>query len=487
MSFAPFDLWYLVFLALPTAFYILSTLKRRLFISAWLFGLGYFGVGLAWVHVSIADFGGLPLVGSLALMFLLCGYLALYPAILFTVIHRFFPVRTWPLAIMFLWLAMEWIRARLLTGFPWLSIGYSQTASPLSTLYPLIGEIGISALIVMVCMSLAIGYKNKQYLAASLPFLVVFGISLSLKQVQWTQPTGVEKSIALVQGNIAQSLRWDPEQDEITKQKYLKLTEPLWKHDIIVWPEAAVPSLEIMSEKYLTALDDKATETSTGFITGIVNYNPRTDIVYNSLLSLGIDTDNNNFPYYYNHEKRFSKHHLLPIGEFVPFESLLRPLAPIFDLPMSSFTRGDFIQPNLVANNTFFVPAICFEIAFPKQISANIYENSDAILTVSNDAWFGDSHGPHQHLQIAAVRAMEFGLPVVRATNNGVTAIIDHTGNIQAVAEQFKDTALRGVLRKVSGRTPYYVFSDFPIYCFAIVLFVFGRLVSRKKDVQKSV
>ncbi len=399
--------------------------------------------------------------------------------------RRFFSAHTWPLSIMLLWLIMEWLRARLLTGFPWLSIGYSQTESPLNSLYPLIGEIGVSALIVMVCMSMAIGYKNKQYYLASLPLLIVFFVSASVKDINWTVPTGVEKSVALVQGNIAQSLRWDPEQDEITKQKYLELTEPLWDKDIIVWPEAAVPSLEIMSSDYLIALDDKATQTNTGFITGIVNYNPRTDIVYNSLLSLGVDTNKNNFPYYYNHEKRFSKHHLLPIGEFVPFESLLRPLAPIFDLPMSSFTRGDFIQPNLVANNTSFIPAICFEIAFPKQVRANIFEHSDAIITVSNDAWFGDSHGPHQHLQIAVVRAKEFGLPVLRATNNGVTAIIDHRGNIQAVAEQFKDTALLGMLKKVSGRTPYFTFSDIPIYCIAITLFVIGLFFNRNKTAQK--
>lgn len=482
LSFAPFNYWFIVFISLPCAFIILTSIKDKIFTSAWFFGLGYFSVGLSWVHVSIADFGGVPLIGSIGLMFLLCGYLALYPALLFYLLNRFFNVLLWPLAIAFIWLVMEWLRARMFTGFPWLSIGYSQTSSPLATYYPLIGEIGLSALIVLACMSLAVGIKLKKRMLAATPIIVMFVCAFSLSGFEWTKPNGVTKTTALVQGNIPQSLRWDPEQDEITKEKYIALTEPFWNHDIIVWPEAAVPSLEVMTLEYIKALDEKATETNTGIITGVVNYNARTEIIYNSLLALGIDEQKNSFPYHLNHEKRFSKHHLLPIGEFVPFENLLRPLAPIFDLPMSSFSRGDYIQPNLLVKDTALVPAICFEIAFPKQISANIYSHSDAIVTVSNDAWFGNSHGPHQHLQIAQVRASEFGLPVIRATNNGVTALIDHKGNIQAQAPQFVETVLSSEMKLVTGMTPYYRFGDAPIYVFAFTLFVSALLLRRKNN-----
>jgi apolipoprotein N-acyltransferase len=218
-------------------------------------------------------------------------------------------------------------------------------------------------------------------------------------------------------------------------------------------------------------LDERATEANTGFITGVVNYNAMTDVGYNSLLALGIDEDSNNVPYALNHSKRFSKHHLLPIGEFVPFEDILRPLAPIFDLPMSSFSRGEYVQDNLIAKNTYFAPAICFEIAFPLQIAANLTPQTDAIITVSNDAWFGDSHGPHQHLQIAQARALEFGLPVIRATNNGVTAIINHKGEIQGELPQFEAAVLQSTLYLVDGETPYRQFGDFPIWALALILF----------------
>ena len=254
--------------------------------------------------------------------------------------------------------------------------------------------------------------------------------------------------------------------------KYLALTEAHWDSDIIIWPEAAIPKLEIQANAFLRELDSQATNTNTALITGIVDYNYETEKVYNNLLALGnTEKGFSNFPYRYGHNNRFSKHHLLPIGEFVPLESFLRELAPIFDLPMSSFTRGSYVQSNLKANGLHMTPAICFEIAFPNQIAANIFSETDVIITVSNDAWFGDSHGPHQHLEIAQMRAKEFGLPVIRATNNGVSAFIDHTGKIQKQAPQFEATAISEDIQLVKGNTPYLLFGNIPIYLFFGLLF----------------
>ncbi|MFT6270206.1 MAG: apolipoprotein N-acyltransferase [Alphaproteobacteria bacterium] len=411
---------------------------------------------------------------------MLCGYLALFPAALIALTSRFFKPALWPLCLPFAWLFMEWIRAWAMTGFPWLSIGYSQTSSIFSIWYPIIGEIGLSALMIVVTCSAAIGIAQKQWLHAGIPALVFTISSIALSNIQWSTPTGITKTVALVQGNIAQSMRFDPKKDKMAMDKYMVMTEPFWNKDIVIWPEAAVPKLESLVQRYLITLDTKATNTSTGLITGIINYDLQTDIAYNSLIALGIDTGSNTQPYKLNHSKRFSKHHLLPIGEFVPFETLLRPMAPIFDLPMSSFTRGDYVQANLVAGNTFFTPAMCFEIAFPKQIAANLTEQSQAIVTVSNDAWFGDSHGPHQHLQIAQVRAKEFGLPVLRATNNGVTAIVNHEGHIQSQLPQFEALVLEDVITLVEGYTPYRRYGDWPIWILALSSFLGGIVVSRK-------
>ena len=482
LTFAPFNLWYLALILMPSTLLMLAKLaqhKRGLFWPAWWFGLGYFGVGISWVHVSIAQFGGIPLIASLALMLLLCGYLALFPALTFYLLQRFFKLPQWPLALPLLWLFTEYCRAHFLTGFPWLSIGYSQTNSILSEWMPIVGEIGLSALLILASASLAIGLMQKRYYLAALPMLTLLVSSMSLQHVAWTSPNKETRSVALVQGNIEQSMRWQPELDQITIDKYLALTEPFWGYDLIIWPEAAIPKLEIMSTEVLQYIDNKATATGSGFVTGVVDYNINSKVAYNSLISMGIDKSINSEPYRYQHNKRFSKHHLLPIGEFVPFENLLRPLAPIFDLPMSSFTRGDYVQSNLIVGNTQLSPAICFEIAFPKQVSANISAQSDAIITVSNDAWFGDSHGPHQHLQIAQARAKEFGLPVLRATNNGVTAVIDHQGNISHQIEQFTDAVLHADIRLTDGATPYQTLSDIPIWVFTSVLFAIAIFIKR--------
>lgn len=411
-------------------------------------------------------------------MLLLCGYLALFPALLFKLISRFFPASLWPLALPAAWLIMEWLRANMLTGFPWLSIAYSQTDSFLSVWFPIIGEIGLSILIVMVSISLTVGFKQKKWLHAFIPAIVLVVSSFVIEDIEWTTPTGLVKTVALVQGNIPQSMRFEPEIDKLSMEKYLALTKTMWNKDIVIWPEAAVPILESLVQPFLKDLDAQATKTNTGLITGVINYNIDTNIAYNSLIALGIDKGGNNYAYRLNHEKRFSKHHLLPIGEFVPFEELLRPLAPIFDLPMSSFSRGDYVQANLVAGNTYFTAAICFEIAFPKQIAANLTEKSQAIVTVSNDAWFGDSHGPHQHLQIAQVRAKEFGLPVLRATNNGVTAIVNHLGKIQSQLPQFETLVLEDEIALVKGKTPYRKYGDMPIWLLMLCSLLIAVILS---------
>lgn len=462
-----------MFISLPAAIYLLARsaqFTHSLFVPAWFFGLGYFGAGVSWVHVSIAEFGGMPLIASLALMLLLSAYLALFPALAFKYLAKYCKPTLWPLSLPLTWFVMEWLRARLLTGFPWLSIAYSQSNSILSAWLPIIGEVGLSILIIIACVSLAIACLQKQYWHGVTPLLVLFISSWVLNDIHWTQVTGNTRSVALVQGNIEQSNRWQPERDQITIDKYMALTQEYWGYDLIIWPEAALPRLELLVQDELIWLDNKASESNTGFISGVVDYNLKTDIAHNSLLALGIDKDINSQPYHYQHEKRFSKHHLLPIGEFVPFEAILRPLAPIFDLPMSSFSRGEYVQSNLIAGNTYLTPAICFEIAFPRQISANLSTQSQFILTVSNDAWFGDSHGPHQHLQIAQVRAKEFGLPVLRATNNGVTAIINHRGEITHTLEQFTAAVLSADVAIVSGQTPYRRFHDWPIFIFSLLL-----------------
>jgi apolipoprotein N-acyltransferase len=472
LGFAPFNLWPVVLFALGVFFHLLSHSDKP-FKLGFSFGLGWFGAGISWVHVSIADFGGLPLIASLALMLLLSAYLALYPALISHLLKKHFPPLIWPLALPLIWLFVEWLRSWVLTGFPWLSLGYSQISGPLAGWIPLIGETGLSAMTVMLCAVLAQWLPKRYYLSSAVLVLVLLLSSWVLNRHQWSGPTGEIVPIAMVQGNIKQELRWAPEQDAPTMQKYLNMTQAHWDNELIIWPEAAIPKLEPLALDYLAELDALAAMHGTGLITGIVNYNFETREAYNNLIVLGSTQKNDHKgQYHYGHGNRFAKHHLLPIGEYIPLENWLRGLAPIFDLPMSSFSRGDYLQQNLLANGYNFAPALCFEIVFPHQISANLTADTDFILTVSNDAWFGHSHGPAQHLQIAQMRAKEFGIPVLRATNNGITAFINHRGEIQSELPQFQAGVLTDNIALVAGTTPYRYFGDFTAWLLAIMGFV---------------
>ena len=173
-------------------------------------------------------------------------------------------------------------------------------------------------------------------------------------------------------------------------------------------------------------------------------------------------------------EQRYHKHHLLPFGEFVPFENVLRPIAPFFNLPMSSFTPGDFIQPNIAANGKQLAPALCYEIIFNEQVRRNITDDTDFILTLSNDAWFGRSIGPLQHMEIARMRALELGKPVIRATNNGITAVTDYKGHIIAKVPQFETAVLRAEIPSIQGETPYRHLGTWPIYLWVVLSLLAG-------------
>lgn len=440
------------------------------------FGLGWFGAGISWVHVAIADFGGIPILASLFLMLLLVSYLALFPALAAYLSLRF-NKRLGLWAIVPAWLVAEWIRSWLFTGFPWLSIGYSQVNSPLSGFAPVIGEFGIQALVIAIStLVLFKPFKRSVFVIA-----VLFIAGFSLQQYQWTTHTGKTVSLALVQGNIQQSVKWQPDNEVPTMSKYLNMTIPhLQEADLIIWPEAAIPRLEILANDFLVEVDRLASESNTAVLTGIVDFQPDTNFAFNNIIALGKKQSFDQFGHYkYLDNNRYNKHHLLPIGEYVPFEFILRELAPIFDLPMSSFSRGSYQQSNLIANGLNISPAICFEIAFSAQIRANLYDDSDFILTISNDAWFGDSHGPWQHLQIAQMRALEFAKPVVRVTNNGITAVINEQGKLQSVLKQNEADVLSTTLNLSSSNTFYQRYGD--LFIILLVSFITFFLIFTNK------
>ncbi|MER2490994.1 apolipoprotein N-acyltransferase [Catenovulum sediminis] len=486
LAFAPYSQYWLVFLTLPAFLYLCYQADFKPAIRhAFFFSLGWFSVGLSWIHVSLAQFGGMPLAASVGMILLLAAYLALYFSAAIAVTRYLMckvDKKMWFLLPTF-WLIFEYLRSFVLTGFPWLSLGYSQIDGPFSVLVPYVGETGLSFLLVL-CATLLVfllAEKKLKIAIASLSSTVVVLMTMSfmtssvsiLGGDNLTSQKNAEKQVrlTLVQGNIKQENRWQPEFLWPTMLKYQDLSRPYYSEsDIIIWPEAAIPAIEPSAQDYLTNLDQAAIYNQTSVISGIINYQPDSGEFYNSLIVLGqYEKTQNSALYFHGHENRYNKHHLLPIGEYVPFEQWLRQLAPIFDLPYSSFNRGEYIQPDLKASGFNIMAALCYEIVFPRQVRDNLKENTDFILTVSNDAWFGRSHGPHQHLEIARMRALELGIPVVRVTNTGITAVINEHGKITARAPQFEEAVLQYTLPVRHKMTWYRQYGDSIAWFLALI------------------
>lgn len=493
LSFAPYDLVWFAPISIGIL-YAQLTLPKKLspksqFYLGLSYGFGLFISGLRWVHVSLDTFGGLPLVVTIALLVLLSLYLALYPALavyVFSKLKQQYPLVN---ALLFsaCWVVFEYLRGIVLTGFPWLWLGYSQTASTFAQSAAVIGVLGLSFFVVLL-PSLVINL-TKRNISSVMVLVMALGFLWGLTKVESINLTEQKTSVALIQGNIEQSAKWQQESMWPTITRYMELTRLNFDADIIIWPEAAMPAVEGWLKDYLKAMDEEILRQNSALITGIIARDiisidqDRRQQYYNALITLGQEsaTVQSTPNYSEQHSNRYYKHQLLPIGEFVPFAEILRPLAPLFNLPMSSFTRGDVVQPNLSANGVKLAAAICYEIAFSELVRQNINDDTDMILTVSNDAWFGQSIGPHQHMQLAQMRAIEMGRPVIRVTNNGITAIVNHHGQITARANQFEEAVLRANVAGTRGQTFYVQFGHTPILSFsALILFIQFLRVRRK-------
>ncbi|AHL76998.1 acyltransferase [Stutzerimonas stutzeri] len=479
LSLAPFDIWPLALLSIGLIYLGLRELTPKQAAGrGWCYGFGLFASGVSWVYVSIHDFGAAPpiLAGALTLGF--TAGLALFFALLGWLWSRWLkptggaPFRA-ALVFAALWLALDALRGWVLTGFPWLYAGYSQLEGPLAGLAP-IGGVWLLSFAIVLSAALLVELprlrSHKGALIGSLSILVVlWGGALGVGQHAWTTVKAEPITVAAMQGNVAQSIKWDPKKLEMQLLLYRDMTFRSRPVDLVVWPETAVPILKEQAEGYLNMMSRFANDRQSALITGVPVRQPNAEgelRYYNGLTSVG------------DAKGTYLKQKLVPFGEYVPLQDLLRGLIEFFDLPMSDFARGTPEQPLLQAKGYRIAPFICYEVVYP-EFAASLAAQSDILLTVSNDAWFGHSIGPLQHLQMAQMRALEAGRWMIRATNNGVTVLIDPQGRITEQVPAFEETVLYGEVTPMQGLTPYLQWRSWPLIAVCVVLLGWGVIRRR--------
>lgn len=500
LSLAPFDWPLLDFVSVALLFVLVREANAaRAAWLGWCFGLGKYGLGASWVYVSIHDYGhATPLLAG-ALVALFVALLALFPALMtasYASLARAgrslwerAPARGLPnaapgsgagarshngatlvdaLTFAACWVLLDWALTWVLTGFPWLYAGYAHLGDPLRHLAPVGGVLLVSLAVAVSATSLVALVLERRgavrvlaAVFAMLPWLAgaVFG------RIEWVTP-GPGGRVTLVQGNIPQDLKWLGTHTDEILDTYRRLSRDRFDTDLVVWPEAAVVEFEHRAGPYLREMDGRARAGGAALVLGIpaLERLPDGGVGFlNTVQVVGLG------------EGRYVKRRLVPFGEYVPLEGLLRGAIEFFDLPMSHAVSGAWHQPLLVAKDWKLATAICYEIVYPDLVRASAAD-ADVIVTLSNDAWFGASIGPHQHLQMVRMRALENGRYVLRATNNGITAIVDADGRVTAELPQFEEGVLEGRFEVPRGRPPFVRLGEWPVLVLAAALLLLPLL-----------
>lgn len=477
LALSPFDFWPLALLALGLFYAGLRELSpRQAMARGWCYGFGLYGAGTSWIYVSMNTYGGASPLLAIVLLVAFFAAIAWFFALPAWLWARWLRRNEAPLAdalcFAALWLLQEAFRGWFLTGFPWLYSGYSQLDGPLAGLAPLGGVWLISFALALTAALLCNLHRlraRRSFLAIGVLLLVApWVLGIALKNHAWTRPAGEPLTVAAVQGNVEQDLKWDPAHINAQLALYRDMSFTSKPVDLLIWPETAVPVLKDQAQGYIDMMGGFAAERHSALITGV----PVREIVhkqrryYNGITVAG------------EGDGTYLKQKLVPFGEYVPLQDMLRGAIEFFNLPMSDFARGPEDQALLQAKGYQIAPYICYEVVYP-EFAASLAARSDLLLTISNDTWFGTSIGPLQHLQMAQMRALEAGRWMIRATNNGVTALIDPFGKITAQIPQFQQAILYGEVVPMQQLTPYLQWRSWPLAILCAVLMGWALLAGR--------
>jgi apolipoprotein N-acyltransferase len=454
---------------------------RAAAVTGFSFGLGLFLAGVSWVYVSLHVYGGMAIPVAAVFTLLFCLYLACFPALVSALVARSRAPAGIAMLLLFpaYWALSEWTRGWLLSGFPWLALGYSQAPhSPLAGYAPVIGVFGLSLVTASLAGAIAWmvqGYLLRRATPARLPLIaggavaaVLLILGFSLSKVDWTHPVGEPTSVVLLQGNIPQEMKWRPERAKATLETYLEMARST-QAKLVVLPETALPMLNVdVPPGYLDALAEQARKHQGDVLLGIPELDG-SERYYNSVMSYGTAP-----------AQVYRKHHLVPFGDYFPLRPVLGWIMNLLHIPMSDFSHGDAVQEPILAAGLRIAVNICYEDAFGEEIIRQLPQ-ATILANFTNDAWWGDSIASKQHLQIAQMRALETGRAMLRATNTGVSAIIDPKGRIAATAPEFTTTVVSGEVRGYEGATPYVRWGNYGFIALSVALILLAAMARKAR------
>jgi len=474
LAFSPVSIYPLAILSVALLFVLWQNVSAAR--AAWrgfLFGLGQFGVGVSWLYIALHTYGQMPTVLAASALLLFFSFLASYSALVGWLQGRLFPVTgPWAqiVAIPALWTLGEWVRGWFLTGFPWLAVGYSQIDGPLAGLAPWLGVYGVSLAVVISAGIIAQGWREqRRVVSLYVPALVVLWlVAWAAGRVPWVQPAGASLRVALVQGNVPLERKWMPAYQNRILERYTALTFEQRRVGLVMWPEAAVPIYrDELEHSFLAQLTRAADARHMEILLGIVERERVGGVThyYNSVMNVG------------RNPGIYRKHHLVPFGEYLPFARQLSWFLDYLQIPMSDMSAGPARQTPLTVDGQAVGMSICYEDVFSEEVMRALPQ-ATLLANVTEDAWYGDSLAPHQHLEMARMRALEADREMVLATNTGITAIVDNHGRVVARAPQFHVWVLTGTVTPLKGVTPYVRYGN-QVLLWLVAVVVVGPLAVR--------
>ena len=479
-GFAPLHLYPVPVLALAVLFTLWSqadSVKSATKLGFY-FGLGFFASGISWIYVALHDFGDMPVWLAAPATLLFAAFLALLPALAGYAQARLPSRKLLRLLVVMpaVWVAVEWLRGTLFTGFPWLSMGYAHSDSPLAGYAPILGVYGISLAAAMSSGLLAALWLLRREQAAkylALGLVLLWCVGALLRNVAWTQTQGEPFSVALVQGNIAQEIKFNEDALVGTLETYRR---HILENDarLTVLPESAFPLLRDEVPPYLAEkLTEHAKKNAGDVLIGSFEREDRH--YYNSVFALGASENR------FATDLHYRKQHLVPFGEFIPLRPLLGWfINGVLDIPMGDLSSGEISQQPMAIAGQQVAVNICYEDVFGEEIIRALPQ-ATVLVNVTNDAWYGDSWAAEQHNQISQLRALETGRMMLRATNTGVTSIIAADGKVLQRLPEHVEGVLQGMAQGYSGSTPYVRWGNTAIWLILLTMLGIGWLRRHKE------